>query len=393
MAGWDKPLARCTVIIRLSLLWPGRPPVQDTGQGGPLIASAYENDRRANVKSFAGGIALAVFALFGAGFAPDAQAQQITLKFSHYVPPNHGIQKDLIEPFAKALSEKTHGKVKVEIYAVNSQFGNAARQADQVRAGVTDIAFGLRGIPRGRFEKSSIIELPFMVKDAGVGSRVLWELYKDGTLKSDYKGFKVLALMTHHGGLVHTTEKPVRTLEDFKGLRLRTPSDAVSAMLQYLGASPVGLPPAQIYENLQKNVIDGVVTTWDLVAAIKLNELIKYHTDAKLYVAAFYIVMDQKRFDALPKDVQQAIDELTGDTWVNQFGKLWDKWDAVGLADSKKRGHEIIEINDATRAKWKAQLKPMIDKYLDGLKSKGVPNARQIYDKMQAMVAKYEKTN
>lgn len=340
---------------------------------------------------FSKALAVAGMILLGAALGESAQAQQIVLKFSHYVPPNHGIQKDLIEPFAKALEEKTHGKVKVEIYAVNSAFGNAARQADQVKAGVTDIAFGLRGIPRGRFEKSSIVELPFMVKDAGAGSRILWELYKDGTLKSDYEGFKVLALMTHHGGLVHTATKPVHTLDDFKGLRLRTPSDAVSAMLQYLGASPVGLPPAQIYENLQKNVIDGVVTTWDLVSAIKLNELIKYHTDAKLYVAAFYIVMDQKRFDALPPDVQKAIDELTGDTWVNQFGTLWDKWDAAGLADSKARGHEIIKIDDATRAKWRTQLKPMIDKYLADLEGKGIKDAHQIYDKMLALSAKYDK--
>jgi len=334
--------------------------------------------------------ALAASAFVFAVLGQSASAQEITLKFSHYVPPSHGIQTDLIEPWAKALSEKTGGKVKVEIFAVNSAFGNAARQADQVKAGVTDIAFGLRGIPRGRFEKTSIIELPFLVKDAGAGSRVLWELYKDGTLKSDYEGFKVLALMTHHGGLVHTVSKPVRVPDDLKGLRLRTPSDAVSAMLEALGASPVGLPPAQIYENLQKSVIDGVVTTWDLVSAIKLNELLKYHSDGKFYTAAFYIVMDQKRFDALPPEVRKAIDELSGDALVEKFGPIWDKWDAAGFADSKVRGHEIISLTEEERGKWRDQLKPMVEKYLTDLEGKGIKDARAIYAKMNALIAKYD---
>lgn len=324
-------------------------------------------------------------------FAGQAAAQEVTLKFSHYLTDRHGIQVDFIEPWAKEIAAKTNNKVKVEIYPVTSAFGNAARQADQVKAGVIDIALGLRGIPRGRFEKSSVFELPFVVSNAGAGTRALWELYKDGTLASDYEGYKVLALFVHHGGLVHTTSKPVKTLEDLKGLRLRTPSDAVSAMLEFLGASPVGLPPAQIYENLQKNVIDGVVTTWDLVGAAKLNELVKFHTDARLYTAAFYVVMNQAKYDSLPADIKKAIDETTGDAWIAKFGDWWDKWDARGLADAKAHKNEIIIINEETRAKWRTQLKPMIEKYIADMEAKGIKDARQIYERAAALAAKYEK--
>jgi TRAP-type C4-dicarboxylate transport system substrate-binding protein len=332
-----------------------------------------------------------VAVLAAATICQSAQAQQITLKFSHFVPATHGMQTDFIEPWAKALSEKTGGKVKVDIHAANSAFGNTARQADQVKAGATDIALGLRGIPRGRFERTSIFELPFVVGDAYSGSKAVWDLYKDGTLKPDYEGLKVLALMTHHGGLIHTRSKPVRSLEDLKGLRLRTPSDTVSAMLSFLGASPVGLPPGQIYENMQKNVIDGLVTVWDLVSWSKLNELVKFHTDARMYTAVFYVVMDQKRFDALPPDVQKAIDELSGDALVAQFGPWWDKWDADGLADAKARGNQIIPVSDEQRGQWRQQLQPMIDDYLADLERKGIKDARAIYEKAQARVAAHAK--
>ena len=182
---------------------------------------------------------------------PAAFAADITLKISNFLPPQHGFTADFLGPWAKELEEKTGGKVAVELFDATSAFGKITRQADQVRAGVIDIALGLNGIPRDRFPASSIVEMPFLVKHADSGSRTLWQMYKEGALGNEYDDFKVLALFTHHGGLIHTVDKPVRSLEDIKGLRLRTPSPAVSAMLEHLGASPVGMPPSAIYENLQ----------------------------------------------------------------------------------------------------------------------------------------------
>ena len=184
-----------------------------------------------------------------------AQAAEITLKVSHYLPPSHGFQKDFLENWGKELSEKTNGKVEVKVFDATSAFGKIDRQADQVRAGVMDMAVGLNGIPRDRYPAASVIEMPFLVKYADSGSETLSQLYKEGLLGSDYNDFKVLGLFTHEGGLIHTLDTPVRSLEDLKGLRLRTPSPAVSAMLESFGASPVGLPPSAIYENLQKGNI------------------------------------------------------------------------------------------------------------------------------------------
>lgn len=334
---------------------------------------------------FWGCLALAGLALGLAGAAPAQE--KVTLKISHYLPPSHGFHTDFLGPWAQELERRTGGKVETEIYPVTSAFGDAARQADQVRAGVIDIALGLRGIPRGRFPASSVIELPFMVEDARDGSRVLWQLYKEGALGDEYDDFKVLALFTHHGGLFHTKDRPVRRLEDLRGLRMRTPSPAVSAMLEYLGASPVGMPPAQIYESLQRGVLDGLVTTWDLVGAIKLNEIVQYHTDADAYTAAFYVVMNKRRYEALPADVRAVIDEMSGDNLVARFGPWWDKWEARGFEDARRRGQNVIEIDAATRAQWKKQLQPMIDRYLEGLKAEGVKDPQALYRRAQELLA------
>lgn len=332
-------------------------------------------------------VASAVAAL---AVAAPVRAAETTLKISHYLPPRHGFQTDFLAPWAKALEEKTGGKVAVEIFDGTSAFGRIDRQADQVRAGVIDIALGLNGIPRDRYPASSVIEMPFLVESADSGSRALWQLYKEGALGGEYDDFKVLALFTHHGGLFHTVDKPVRTLDDLKGLRMRTPSPAVSAMLEYLGASPVGMPPAAIYESLQKGVLDGVVTTWDLVGAIKANELLKYHTDAKAYVAGFHVLMNKKKYESLPEDVRAAIDALSGDALVAKFGAWWDKWDARGLEDARQRGNEIIPVDEATRKQWAETLQPMIATYLETLKAQGVADPQALYRRAQELVAKFD---
>ncbi len=339
--------------------------------------------RRTVLKAAGAGIAMAMI-------GRPASAQTITLKMSNYLPPMHGFTADFMKPFAAELESRTNGAVKAEIFDATTAFGKTERQADQVRAGVIDIALGLNGIPRDRFPASSVIEMPFLVENAASGSKALWELYKEGALGKEYDDFKVLGLMTHHGGLIHTVSKPVRTLKDLAGLRLRTPSPAVSAMLEMAGASPVGMPPPVIYENLQKGALDGVVTTWDLVGAIKINELLKYHTDARAYVAGFHILMNKKSYEGLPAEVKTVFDDMTGDNLVAKMGGWWDKWDKRGREDAVARGNEIIELDEAARNQWKAELAPMIDKYLEGLKALGVEDPQKLYARAQELVAKYD---
>lgn len=330
----------------------------------------------------AGSVALAV--------AGAAQAADITLKLSHFLPDKHGIHQDFLAPWAKELEEKTGGKVAVELYPVNTAFGNVGKQMDQARAGVVDLAHGLAGIPRGRLPRTSVMDLPFLVEGADAATRTLWTLHQEGLLGDEYKGVKPLALHCHNAGLFHTTDKPVKTPADVQGLRLRTPSPATSAMIEHLGGTPVGMPPTQVYENLQKGVLDGSIFTWDAVGAFRLNEVVQYHTDARAYTTCFYFVMNQRAYDGLPEDVRQVVDEISGDALIPKFGPWWQKWDARGRQDAVDRGHEIIPLTDAERAAWKTTLEPVVDSYLKSLEEDGVDNPRAIYQRAQELVSQYE---
>jgi len=333
---------------------------------------------------------LSLLAGLGLAVAHGAAAQTIELKMSHYVAPNHGWTTDFMRAWIDEVNRKSGNKLKVEIFGAGSAYGAAPRQYDQVVNGVVDIANGLRAIPAGRFPKTSIIEMPFLVNSADAATRTLWAMYPK-YFADEYKDVKVLVLHAHNGALIHTRSKPVTTMEDLKGMRIRSPGGAVNEFIKALGAEPVGMPPTEIYENLQKGVIEGVATTWDLVNSAKLAEVTKYHLDANLYVVAFYFVMNKQRYEGLPADVRKAIDETSGDWLVDRFGAWWDKWDEAGREAAKARGNVTNKLSKDERARWERQAQPAVDAWLAKMEKEGAPNARELYAEAKRLVAKYEK--
>jgi TRAP-type C4-dicarboxylate transport system substrate-binding protein len=332
---------------------------------------------------------LAGAALAGTLAAGGAQAAEYNLKLSHFLPPVHGIHTDFLQPWAEELEACSDGRVAVEIFPGGTQLGNVAKQQEQVLAGVVDMAHGLHGIPRGRFPRTSVIDLPFLTESADAASRTLWALYPD-YLAEEYDGLKVLALHAHNGGLIHTRDTQVTTMDDMQGLRIRTPSPAISMMLEHLGAIPQGMPPGQVYENLEKGVIDGTVFPWDPVKSFRLAEVLDYHLDARAYTVSFFFVMNERSYESLPAEVQACIDESSGDALVGKFGDWWNAWDAPGLEAAKAKGNTITSLSDAERDRWREALKPMIEAYLDQLEDEGVDNAREIYAKARDYVAEFE---
>lgn len=330
---------------------------------------------------------IAAVAALASATAPAAA--ETTLKLSHYLPAVHGIHTDFIVPWTEQVTQCTNGEVQFEISPGGTQLGNVAKQQEQVLAGVVDIAHGLSGTPRGRFPRTSLVEMPFLSRDAGAATAALWSLFPD-QLAEEYKGLKVLALHAHNGGLLHTNGKHVETMEDMKGLRIRTPSPPLSEMLTFLGATPQGLPPGEVYENLQRNVIDGTVFPWDPVKSFGLNEVLTDHLDAGFYTVSFFFVMNQNKYDSLPDNVRACIDQASGDALIPKFGAWWDTWDAAGRAEAEGAGHAITVLSDEERARWLEALQPMIAKYLEDVKAEGVEDASALYQAFQDQIAAYE---
>ncbi len=321
--------------------------------------------------------------------AAVSSAGAVELKVSNFTPAKHPFTSVFLKSWIDEVKACSTTPVEAKVFSAGSAFGHVAKQLDQVRAGVTDAAHGLTGIPRGRLPRTSIVDLPFLFDSADAASKTLWEMYERGLLGDEFKGLKVLALHAHNPGLIHTRDKQVLKPADLKGLRIRFPSLAISMMLKELGASPVGLPPTQVYENLQKGVIDGTVFPWDAIGGFKLYEVLKYHLAAKLYTTSFYFVMNEKKYNALPEDVRACVDKASGPALVAKFGPWWNAWDKRGLERSKERGNVITVLDEAGRAEWRKAVEPVVARYLDELRKQGVENPEALYEEVRKIAAKY----
>lgn len=332
---------------------------------------------------------LAAAVLLTACIGTGTANAEITLKMSHFVPTAIGLHTQFMEPWARELESCTDGEVNVEIHPGGSALGNIAKQFDQVRAGVTDIAFGHTGIPRGRFPRTSLIELPFMAKSANASSFALWNV-ANTLLKPEYPDVHILGMMAHNPGVIHSN-KPIASLSDLKGQRIRTPNPSISAVLEHYGAEAVGLPPGQIYENLQKGTVDGVAIDWTGIAAFRLSEVVQHHYDIPLYTVGFFFVMNQRVYDGLSDEVRTCVDKISGDTLVAKFGPWWDEWGAVGLKQEQDSADDVITVATPEEIEAaKAELADVTAALMKAVTDAGVDNAEEVRDALAAESAKYD---
>ena len=315
-------------------------------------------------------------------------AAKVNLKLAHYLPTSNGIHTDFLEPWAKELEVCSGGEVGVTIYPGGTQLGNIAKLYDETRMGVVDIAFGLSGIPGGRFERTRIAEMPFLFTSSNQAVHALWDLFPTYFAK-EYPGVKVLGLNACNPGQIHTTSASVTTMDDLKGLKIRTPSSALTSMISYLGATPVGLPAGAVYENAQKSVIDGAIFTWDTMDSFKLVEVMNHHLDAKVYSVTFWFAMNQRKYNALSNKAKSCVDNMSGANLITKFGPWWDVWDKKGKDLVVAANQPISVLDDSQRMKWQKALEPMIDDYLNGLEKKGISNAHVIYQALQGKALEY----
>jgi TRAP-type C4-dicarboxylate transport system substrate-binding protein len=316
-------------------------------------------------------------------------AQVIELKLSHYLPSVNVISVDFITAWANEVEKRSNGKVKITIFPAGSAFGQIDRQLDQVKSGVVDIGFGLVGVPRDRLPRTELIELPFLSQDRNVLNRALWEVSKKD-LAPEYQGLKLLALtvdMTH----IHTKGKPINSLDDLKGLRIRAPSVTVNKILADIGAVPVNMPPVQVYESLEKGVIDGAVFAWDPISSYRLSEVLDNHLEDVVSGVSFWFAMNDKKYAALPPDVRSAIDAVSGDALIPRFDGWFQKWSQAGIDAAKARKSRISRLKDADLQRWKKISDKVVEDRLVELEGRGVKDARAVYKAMQDAVARNTK--
>jgi TRAP-type C4-dicarboxylate transport system substrate-binding protein len=326
--------------------------------------------------------------------APSAQAQEVTLKVHHFTPSTAYIQTQLLEPWCAKLAKESKDRIKCRIYPSMQLGGTPAQLADQARDGIADIIFTNPSYQTGPFIKSEVFTLPFIAKNPVTASRAMWD-FSQQHAADEYQRLKPLMVFYGDRTALHWAKKSNPTLEDVKGLRVRSPGRWEAKILTSLGMLPVQMPAPQITESVSKGVIDGVLVPWSGFTLLKLGDVTKYHTDVapgqlNMNYPILLVAMNQAKYDSLPADLKKAVDAVSGREMSAWAGQVYADSMATGLKAGRDAGAVVSPLTDAEHARWVKATAGIHDEWIAEVNAKGA-DGKKLLEAAKTLINQYDK--
>jgi TRAP-type C4-dicarboxylate transport system substrate-binding protein len=324
-----------------------------------------------------------------AAFSRCAQAQTIEVKVAEFVGAQHFMSKWLVA-WGEKLEKASGGRLAFKHFA-GATMAPVPGHYDLAASGRAEVSWFLHGATPGRFPLTELTHLPYVVGSAEIGTKVINDAQLRGKyLDAEHKGVKVLLLLTHQPGNIHTTKKAVRTTEDMRGLRLRPASPTIGSFITALGGTPVGISPADQLDAMQKGTLDGSFIDYGGAGiAFKMAGVIKHTTEMYSYVSSFGVAMNPAFYNRLPADLKKMVDDSVKGV-EKEVGMGWDALDDVGKKLLLDGGGEAIKLSAAEDAKFRKAGDQVTEARLKELEGKGLP-ARQAFTLIKSLSEKHSK--
>lgn len=310
-------------------------------------------------------------------FGLTPASAQTVLTMSSWVGPNHPLTRDVLTGWASAVEKATNGRVKLQMLAKHPVA--APGTFDGVRDGVMDVSFVTASYTPARHPLPLLAELPGSGGSAEVNSvafsRIHWKhLHKAG----EYKGVKLLGVFTHGPGQMFTVKKPVNSVADIAGMKIRSGGGISEASAKALGASPLVKPAPESYEILASGVADGTFFPAESIRSFNLDKVVKHATifPGGFYSSAFGFFMNEDKWNKLPKQDQDAIMSVSGEALARLAGKAWDAADKAGMDALKAAGVNIQQASPAFIAEVRSRTEPLANTWIQSANAKGLDGAK-----------------
>lgn len=299
-------------------------------------------------------------------------AETYDLKLSHSFSPRHTMQVKVFEPWGEKINKLTDGRVKLTIIP-GGALGKPGDHHALAAKGIVDIVYLLHDYSPGRFPVTSVFELPFMTPTAKTASEAMWKTFEEfPQLQKEYADYKVLALFCHPAGHFHTTKKPIKSISDFKGMKIRTASPSVTEALKNFGSIPVEMPITETYTSLERGVVDGTVVPFEGLGIFKLDDLVKYTTITDFYTVTMAVLMNKAKWNKLPADIQKIIDENSGLVMSSWCGTAYDAAEPPFKERAATKGIQFIEFSAGDKQKLHEQTLPLRGSWIKAMKARGI---------------------
>lgn len=306
---------------------------------------------------------------------------QTVLTTSYWLPPTHHLIENAMKPWAAQLERETEGRVTLK--TLPSAPMGAAEFFDGVRNGLQDIGISVHGYTPGRFVLTGVTELPFLGNSAESMSVAYQRVFERHLAQAnEHRDLVVLAVFAHGPGQMFNTRRPVNSIEDMAGLRWRVGGGVVNDAAQLLGTTAFVRPAGDSYELLSSGVADGVFFPMDTMVTYQLANTVKYATliPGGFYNTSFALVMNQRSFDRLLPEDQEAIMRISGENFARMAGQSWDGGDQRGLEALKEEGASIIEANPDFVENIKRVLAPLEESWISEAEERGVNGRAALAD-------------
>ncbi|WP_337876235.1 TRAP transporter substrate-binding protein [Elioraea sp.] len=322
-----------------------------------------------------------------------ASAQTFTFRLHSFSSPTALDHTMHLDRWAETVGRESGGRIKVEVYPALQLGGQARDLVQQAEDGVVDVIWTVPGFSPGRFPGTEGLELPFVnIGTSATMSPAAMEFAERHLAGTEYRAFKIISIHATDRAVVHTTRRPIRTLEDFRGLRIRVAGRFIGETVSAFGATPVGIPLPGVYEALARGQVDGMMINWAITAPYRFYEVAKFHTDTAVFQGMLLTLMNRRSYDRLPADLKAVIDANSGVAYAKKMGEMWDSQTAPAIAANRDApGNEIITISAEERARWVAAAQPVYQSWIREMNRLNRPG-QQMFDDLMAITGKHGRT-
>jgi TRAP-type C4-dicarboxylate transport system substrate-binding protein len=311
----------------------------------------------------------------------------LILKFAFPAPVSSYVNTEGMTPWIHKVETASDGTLEIKLFA-GPTLASTRNVYERTLTGVAQLSFGIFGPFAAQFPRTQVADLPFISTSTTESSVALWRVFAKGLLAPEYDKIKVLALFNFPSALL-STNKPIKTMDDLKGMKLAVASRVHAELVSTLGGTPVTLTPPEHYEAMSRGVVDGIVVAWTAVRTFRLPEVTKDHLEAPLGEAPAFVFMNKATYASLPAKAKAAIDGLSGEAFSKTLGH---NNEMAGVGESKvvaaMAGHHVSKLSAAEYKLWKARIQPIIADW-----AKSTPNGAKILAAYENELKKIGATN
>jgi TRAP-type C4-dicarboxylate transport system substrate-binding protein len=303
-------------------------------------------------------------ALLAASLAAPCAADPVLIRMANGVAANAHMNVQVFQPWCDRVTAESEGTVEAKLFPANS-IAHSRNIYDRILNGIVDIGYVTSAYVAGKFPRTGVTQIPFEVDSSAPASLALWRMTQPGgALAEEWSDVRLLAIFAYPGS-GFAASYPIRKMEDLKGKKIGVSDKLQGDWVAAMGGAPIALNYTDTYESLNRGMVNAVSIGWTGVQPLKLWEVAKFHTVAKMGAPVVALAMSKQSYAKLDAKGKAAIDRNSGEKWTRELGVFWDRIAAEGRElVAQQKDNTIFDLDDAEIARWAKASEPIVAQWV-----------------------------